>query len=592
MMNSSPNQGTQKPPVSSHSVNLPTDTKSLAYKSQTPNIASGAAKAASDTAAGAGNAASGGTYFVVQKAVEAGISISQLGDTEKEMSDGTGGLLGKIIITVAVIFILIFATILSITHFYMPSPTASYIENQYLEVEAEQTDSTGFLSGFLNFLFRSVSNFVGYEYNAPQRFDVVYEDALTANIDIIKKAMTKAYEKIAPKEVASVIKKKKYDYDLTWSSWKECNNPFLTESGEWNINFAEFMIILNESEQLSVNSFVPEEYQKFLNNPQNLQYLYYLEFEEKWRYIETYTDIQEIPYTEYGKPVYDANGNQIMEKVPVEQTKIWDVPAGQTTLTTPYGTYNLNEDNTTFWAEVTIFPYDLLDLCDMVKVDINGSFQYAPNATNMDMYTQTDAYNGLMLQSEEGMSYQELLLRGFAQDIDLGTTTKTPLQRHHHNGLEDFDYGVDDNGNIPDFKPDSPEDMDDSIKYLIEWLHSKVGNPYSQEHRDDGYHFDCSSLVYYAYKQLGINLSYQGSNTAAQIAKGLEANGKTVAASNLKPGDIVFYSHDINGRYKNITHVGIYIGNGLMIDARGKKYGVVKRPMPTTNIVMCARPLQ
>lgn len=560
--------------------------------SGTSGAAKGAATAASDAMSGVGSATTGGTAFIAQKAIDAGISVGQLGDTKKEMKDGTGGLLGKLLIVITVFILILFGTVLSITHFYMPSPTSSYIENQYLEVEGDSGSSSGERSGFFSILFRFVLKFVGYEYSAPKRYDVVYEDALDTDIDIIKKALTSAYEDVAPKEVKSVIEEKEYDYDLTWASWEECQNPFLTESGEWNVNFAEFMMILNESEQFSVNTLVPEDYQKFFDNQQNLQYLYYLEFDEKWRYIETYTGTKEIPYTEYGKPVYDANGNQVMQTVSDEQTITWDVPAGQTTLTTPRGTYSLNEDNTTLWAEVTIFPYDLLDLCDMVDVDLNASFQYAPDATNMEMYTQTDSYSGLMLQSEAGMSYQELLLRGYAKDIDLGPTEKTPLQRHHHNGIEDFDYGVDENGNIPQFKPGDSENLDAANKYLIEWLKSKVGNPYSQANRNDGYHFDCSSLVYYAYKQLGTDLSFGGSSTAAQIAKGLDAKGKTVSVNNLRPGDVVFYSHDVNGRYKNITHVGVYIGDGRMIDARGVKYGVVERSMPTKNIVMCARPLQ
>ena len=41
--------------------------------------------------------------------------------------------------------------------------------------------------------------------------------------------------------------------------------------------------------------------------------------------------------------------------------------------------------------------------------------------------------------------------------------------------------------------------------------------------------------------------------------------GKSVKEENLQPGDLIFYSYTTNGRYKNISHVGIYVGDGMMI---------------------------
>ena len=64
--------------------------------------------------------------------------------------------------------------------------------------------------------------------------------------------------------------------------------------------------------------------------------------------------------------------------------------------------------------------------------------------------------------------------------------------------------------------------------------------------------FDCSGLVVWAYQQVGINLPhYTGS---------LWNSGLHVAESDLEPGDLVFFDADI-------SHVGFYIGNGLMLDA-------------------------
>ena len=129
---------------------------------------------------------------------------------------------------------------------------------------------------------------------------------------------------------------------------------------------------------------------------------------------------------------------------------------------------------------------------------------------------------------------------------------------------------------------------------------SKVGYPYSQALRDSGNAYDCSSLCYYAWAYAGKNITYEGSNTAAQEAKGLVNNGilvydSTVGGStynqaNLQSGDLIFYSYENNDRYLDISHVAIYIGNGMVVEARGTAYGVVYREVPNiSKIVLVCR---
>ena len=120
---------------------------------------------------------------------------------------------------------------------------------------------------------------------------------------------------------------------------------------------------------------------------------------------------------------------------------------------------------------------------------------------------------------------------------------------------------------------------------------AKLGKPYSQAKRDSGDYYDCSSLTYYAYKEAGISLSYYGSNTAASQAQLLSNRGCEIAYEDIRPGDLIFYSFTRNGRYKNISHVAIYAGNGYLVDASSSKGCVVFRPVYSTGkIVMCGRP--
>ena len=120
---------------------------------------------------------------------------------------------------------------------------------------------------------------------------------------------------------------------------------------------------------------------------------------------------------------------------------------------------------------------------------------------------------------------------------------------------------------------------------------SKVGYPYSQDYRDSGDYYDCSSLAFYAWKTAGKNISYQGLNSAASEAQGLEAAGKVVEYSEMQPGDLIFYSYEVNNRYKNISHVAIYIGNGKVVEAKGTNYGVIYGDVPNkSKIVSIGRP--
>lgn len=117
---------------------------------------------------------------------------------------------------------------------------------------------------------------------------------------------------------------------------------------------------------------------------------------------------------------------------------------------------------------------------------------------------------------------------------------------------------------------------------------SKVGYPYSQNLRNSGKAFDCSSLAYYAWKSAGIDIAFGGSTTAAAEAEGLK--DKSVKEENLQPGDLIFYSYTTNGRYKNISHVGIYVGNGKMVEAVDEAHGVCLGNYHNGGLVMICRP--
>jgi cell wall-associated NlpC family hydrolase len=85
----------------------------------------------------------------------------------------------------------------------------------------------------------------------------------------------------------------------------------------------------------------------------------------------------------------------------------------------------------------------------------------------------------------------------------------------------------------------------------LRWALTRVGDPYVWGAAGPN-EFDCSGLVVWAYAQIGISLEHYTGD--------LWNEGEHISRSELEPGDLVFFFPDIG-------HVGIYVGDGLMVDA-------------------------
>ena len=91
---------------------------------------------------------------------------------------------------------------------------------------------------------------------------------------------------------------------------------------------------------------------------------------------------------------------------------------------------------------------------------------------------------------------------------------------------------------------------------------SKHGDPYIWGAAGPGA-FDCSGLVVWAFAQEGIVLPHYTGD--------LWNSGVHIPRADLEPGDLVFF-------FSDISHVGIYLGDGLMVDA--PDFGEVVRVEP------------
>ncbi|MCI8793683.1 MAG: hypothetical protein HFG38_12995 [Eubacterium sp.] len=115
---------------------------------------------------------------------------------------------------------------------------------------------------------------------------------------------------------------------------------------------------------------------------------------------------------------------------------------------------------------------------------------------------------------------------------------------------------------------------------------TKVGCGYSQDKRMQEGWYDCSSLVYRLYKEAGIILN----ETASTQGKQCYQKAQIINKKDLQPGDLIFYSYEDNGQFRNISHVAIYVGDGKMVHAANPSRGVVLDPLRTGNVVFYARP--
>ena len=99
---------------------------------------------------------------------------------------------------------------------------------------------------------------------------------------------------------------------------------------------------------------------------------------------------------------------------------------------------------------------------------------------------------------------------------------------------------------------------------VVDLAVSLIGHPYEwgAEGPDA---FDCSGLTQYVYQEFGIELPRRAisqSKAGDPVGRGLQR------------GDLLFFASD--SRQSLVTHVGLYEGGGVMIDA-SKRYGQVRR---------------
>lgn len=146
-------------------------------------------------------------------------------------------------------------------------------------------------------------------------------------------------------------------------------------------------------------------------------------------------------------------------------------------------------------------------------------------------------------------------------------------------GNKKYLFGEEDYYNIPEDHPGDRDDYhvpgeylsDEQFARMLHEAESHLGTPYVW----GGYSpsgFDCSGFVSWVINHCG-----NGWNFGRLTANGLRARTDYVPTSEAKPGDLIFFqgTYDTAGA----SHVGIYVGNGMMIHAGNPvKYSSINTP--------------
>lgn len=100
----------------------------------------------------------------------------------------------------------------------------------------------------------------------------------------------------------------------------------------------------------------------------------------------------------------------------------------------------------------------------------------------------------------------------------------------------------------------------DFLALMIE-AEKYIGYPYVYGASNPDTGFDCSGYVCWVFSNSGVcDVGRMGAN-------GLYSLCSDVSKEDARPGDLVFFEKTMGADVKGITHVGIYVGNDMMIHA-------------------------
>ena len=176
------------------------------------------------------------------------------------------------------------------------------------------------------------------------------------------------------------------------------------------------------------------------------------------------------------------------------------------------------------------------------EYEVEVEYNYYILKTKLTNNTLESVINNMGLTAEQMERYQ-LLLETYGNKPEL--FGENIYAQVNPGDYQDYD--------IP------PEALTDQrFANMIQEAEKYLGYPYVWGGSSPSTSFDCSGFVSYVINHCG-----NGWSMGRQTANGLLGQCTRVSAANAKPGDLIFFQ----GTYatSGASHVGIYVGNGMMI---------------------------
>ena len=196
-----------------------------------------------------------------------------------------------------------------------------------------------------------------------------------------------------------------------------------------------------------------------------------------------------------------------------------------------------------------------------LKSTVPGSTDDNTNNETTGTTKYVNTTSGLNVRSGAGTSYSKLGKLEYKEKVTVLSTSNgwSKIKYNGKTGYVDSSYLQ---STVPGSNGNNANNNNNTVSTkaneVIAYAKTLLGKPYVWGAQGPN-SFDCSGFTYYVFKnKAGIVLP----RTSSAQSK----YGTYVSKSNLKAGDLVFF--DTNGANDgNVSHVGMYIGNGQMIHA-------------------------
>lgn len=174
--------------------------------------------------------------------------------------------------------------------------------------------------------------------------------------------------------------------------------------------------------------------------------------------------------------------------------------------------------------------------------EVEVEYNYYILQTTLVNNTWDTVMSGLNLTADQQQRYA-LLMETYGNKPDI---------------FEDDVNAVADPGDYPDYQVPPEALTDQRFANMLNEAEKYLGYPYVWGGSSPSTSFDCSGFVSYVINHCG-----NGWNVGRSTANGLLNSCSRVSAADAKPGDLIFFqgTYDTSGA----SHVGIYVGNGMMI---------------------------